>query len=244
MHLDSSGTIEGCGHGMLQVDFANKYLGGGVLRFGCVQEEIRFLICPELIVSMLFTEELDANECLVITGAQQYSTYRGYGDTFEWSGHYDDETIRDAWGRRQVQVVAMDALVVSNQQVQYTQPKIRRELDKAYCAFQSSDSTPSGQNMAVATGNWGCGAFGGDPSLKALLQLMAASEAGRDIVYFTFGKVELRDQMCQCYGLLRERKVTVGDLWRLLGMYYTQVVVEKRGHTLLPFVISQLEHTS
>ncbi|MCP4120006.1 MAG: hypothetical protein GY737_32345 [Desulfobacteraceae bacterium] len=52
-----------------QMDFANKYLGGGVLGHGLVQEEIRFLICPELIVSCLLTEELDPNEALFITGA-------------------------------------------------------------------------------------------------------------------------------------------------------------------------------
>ena len=30
--------------GNLQADFANKYIGGSVLRDGCVQEEIRFLV--------------------------------------------------------------------------------------------------------------------------------------------------------------------------------------------------------
>ena len=59
-----------------QVDFANRYIGGGVLGWGCVQEEIRFLISPELIVSRLFCEELDANECIVVTGAERYSAYR------------------------------------------------------------------------------------------------------------------------------------------------------------------------
>ncbi len=54
-----------------QVDFANKYLGGGVLRHGCVQEEIRFLLCPEMLVSKLVTEELDNNECLIMTGEIQ-----------------------------------------------------------------------------------------------------------------------------------------------------------------------------
>ena len=44
---------EGFGASVLQLDFANKYVGGGVLGNGCVQEEIRFLICPELIVSCL-----------------------------------------------------------------------------------------------------------------------------------------------------------------------------------------------
>ena len=43
---------------------------------GCVQEEIRFLICPELILSRLFIERLDANECIIITGILMYhSTY-------------------------------------------------------------------------------------------------------------------------------------------------------------------------
>lgn len=53
---------------MFQVDFANKYIGGGALGRGLVQEEIRFMVCPEMIVSRLFTEVLEKNECLVMTG--------------------------------------------------------------------------------------------------------------------------------------------------------------------------------
>jgi len=53
---------------MFQVDFANAKIGGGVLGHGCVQEEIRFLISPELILSRLFTEKLEDNECLIISG--------------------------------------------------------------------------------------------------------------------------------------------------------------------------------
>jgi poly(ADP-ribose) glycohydrolase len=53
----------------VQVDFANKLVGGGVLGRGLVQEEIRFIICPELIVSRLLTEELGDNECLIVTGS-------------------------------------------------------------------------------------------------------------------------------------------------------------------------------
>ena len=52
LRIDSSGCIEDDANaGMLEVDFANSYVGGGVLSSGCVQEEIRFVICPELIVS-------------------------------------------------------------------------------------------------------------------------------------------------------------------------------------------------
>ena len=39
----------------------------------------------------------------------------------------------------------------------------------------------------IATGNWGCGAFGGDPHLKSMLQWMAASYAGcPGLLYYTF----------------------------------------------------------
>ena len=39
----------------------------------------------------------------------------------------------------------------------------------------------------VATGNWGCGVFGGDPQMKAMLQWLAASHARCPaMVYYTF----------------------------------------------------------
>lgn len=53
---------------MIQVAFWFRNVGGGVLGYGCVQEEIRYIICPELIVSRLFTEQLNSNEALVVTG--------------------------------------------------------------------------------------------------------------------------------------------------------------------------------
>lgn len=41
--------------------------------------------------------------------------------------------------------------------------------------------------LGVATGNWGCGVFGGNLALKSLLQWMAASQAGCPFVlYFSF----------------------------------------------------------
>lgn len=31
-------------------------------------------------------------------------------------------------------------------------------------------------NFGVVTGNWGCGAFGGDPQLKTIIQWLAVSQ--------------------------------------------------------------------
>lgn len=68
VYINSNGTIEDDGLGFLQVDFANKNVGGGVLGYGCVQEEIRFVICPELLVSRLFIERLGDQEAVIVTG--------------------------------------------------------------------------------------------------------------------------------------------------------------------------------
>lgn len=56
------------------MDFANKFVGGGVTGHGLVQEEIRFVINAELIISRLFTEALEHDECLIITGTHTMVT--------------------------------------------------------------------------------------------------------------------------------------------------------------------------
>ncbi|KAK2178357.1 hypothetical protein NP493_546g02036 [Ridgeia piscesae] len=209
LHVSSGGTIEDDGEGMLQVDFANMYIGGGVLGRGCVQEEIRFVICPELILSLLFTEVLTDNEAVVITGSQRYSDYKGYATSFEWAGGHNDKIPRDSWGRRCTQVVAIDAVNVKhNVASQFGGSQMRRELNKAYVGFY--DPYNQGFKTAVATGNWGCGAFGGDSRLKALIQLMAAAVAERDICYFTYKDNKLTQDIYDIHKLITDHGLTVG----------------------------------
>ncbi|KAK2575626.1 hypothetical protein KPH14_011889, partial [Odynerus spinipes] len=218
LHITSNGTIESDGAGLLQVDFANKYVGGGVLGMGCVQEEIRFVICPELMVTMLVTEALDDTEALIVSGIERYSKYEGYSNNFKWSGDYIDETPRDSSGRRMTTVVAIDALRFTQSALQFDITKITRELNKAYVGFVGCD--PCKDNLpAVGTGNWGCGAFRGNPKLKALLQLMAASVAGRAMVYFTFGDTTLRDEIAAMYLHLVQQNISIARLFSLLSQY-------------------------
>ncbi|OWK07893.1 PARG, partial [Cervus elaphus hippelaphus] len=222
------------------VDFANRFVGGGVTSAGLVQEEIRFLINPELIVSRLFTEVLDHNECLIITGTEQYSEYTGYAETYRWARSHEDRSERDDWQRRSTEIVAIDALHFRRYLDQFVPEKIRqarllsglvarsssltgkkgeRERENislmmdtdpstsAYCGFLRPGV--SSENLsAVATGNWGCGAFGGDARLKALIQILAAAVAERDVVYFTFGDAELMRDIYSMHTFLTERKLT------------------------------------
>ncbi|NXN76798.1 PARG glycohydrolase, partial [Himantopus himantopus] len=214
----------------VNVDFANRFVGGGVTGAGLVQEEIRFLINPELIVSRLITEVLDHNECLIITGTEQYSEYTGYAETYRWARSHEDKTPRDEWQRRYTEIVAIDAFHFRRFLDQFGPEKIRRELNKAsnflqrpaaYCGF-SRPTVPPQHLSAIATGNWGCGAFGGDSRLKALIQILAAAEAGRDVVYFTFGDVELMRDIYSMHTFLCEKGQTIGDIYRLLLRYYNE----------------------
>lgn len=221
LHVTYEGTIEGNGRGMLQVDFANRFVGGGVTGAGLVQEEIRFLINPELIVSRLFTEVLDHNECLIITGTEQYSEYTGYAETYRWARSHEDGSEKDDWQRRCTEIVAIDALHFRRYLDQFVPEKVRRELNKAYCGFLRP-GVPSENLSAVATGNWGCGAFGGDARLKALIQILAAAAAERDVVYFTFGDSELMRDIYSMHTFLTERKLDVGKVYKLLLRYYNE----------------------
>lgn len=224
LHVSSEGTIEDDGLGLLQVDFANKFLGGGVLGHGCVQEEIRFLICPEMMVTRLFTEVLEKNECLIMRGCERFSNYDGYAAKFVWKENYVDNTPRDSWGRICCEVVAIDALVIHDYKTQFQQYMVKRELNKAYVGFYHHSKKPQ---PAVCTGNWGCGAFGGDKRLKALIQLMAAAHARRDVCYYTFDDEKLRDDLHKIHSFLTGSSILgVGDLMKLIEQYRRKHVLK------------------
>jgi hypothetical protein len=61
--------------------------------------------------------------------------------------------------------------------------------------------------------NWGCGAFGGFHDIKAIIQLMAASEVGRPLHYFSFREPGLAASLIELHALLTTKKATVGMLF-------------------------------
>lgn len=161
-------------------------------------------------------------ESIVISGAEQFSTYSGYGGNFTYTGPYHDTNPIDECSRRCVSIVAMDAISYSHSgpAQQFKRYNILRELNKAYSGFTSGVTGDDPLNhtlIPVATGNWGCGAFKGDKPLKTLIQWLAASRAGRTLKYYTFGKDTSlsRRQVDITRKLLRE-KMTVGRLYEIL----------------------------
>lgn len=208
LHVQADGTIESDGDGLLQVDFANRFLGGGVLGWGCVQEEIRFVICPELLCTRLFVERMAPNEAVLMMGCERYSSYAGYADTFEFVGDYVDGTPRDTFRRRICTNVAIDAWKFRARHWQYEEQALHREANKAYVGFQHALATTA---PGVATGNWGCGAYNGDKRLKALIQLIVCCVTDRPMVYFTFFDVGLCDDIHSIGQFLKENAIKIGN---------------------------------
>lgn len=157
------------------VDFANKHIGGGVLRAGAVQEEIRFLMCPEMMVSMLLCNVMDQFDSISIIGAQAFSSYSGYSNSLKWEplsavdAVLNDPFYRDHYGRLRVETIAIDALKFGGKtdlkalQEQCDVRNVYREYFKTMSGFTSQrEGFPS----PIVSGWWGCGAFRGNKPLK------------------------------------------------------------------------------
>ncbi|KAJ6240955.1 poly adp-ribose glycohydrolase [Anaeramoeba flamelloides] len=281
--------IEDC-HKHLQVDFANKFIGGGVLSNGCVQEEIRFAICPELVVSCMIIEKMKKNETVLIIGAKRYSNYTSYGSDFTFNGAYNPEDEggdpKDVLGEGEegesngkeigkedekekekekekenenenengngngneyklekeeekekeknkrteerienqdlnsltkTHLIAIDAVNFSRKKpyAQYRPFYIKREINKIYCGFQKLKIL-NFDNRPIASGNFGCGVFQGDKELKSLLQLLAASEAKRELVYCSFEDEKFSEKFSNLYKQLLDYGYTVSKLYNFL----------------------------
>ncbi|KAI5067121.1 hypothetical protein GOP47_0017649 [Adiantum capillus-veneris] len=310
IRIFDDGLIENQRSNALEVDFANRFLGGGVLRKGCVQEEIRFVISPELIAGMLFMPAMQADEAIEIRGVERFSCHTGYSSSFRFAGDYLDTKQRDSQGRLETRIIAMDALRHPGQR-QYEEALLLRETNKAFCGFLnqkltclpnqvltdvsrspylelqdhevaegnslhldenkdhaafSADITNTRSDnenttvikqlhnvhlnsdtfseseiaMGIATGNWGCGAFGGDVELKSLLQWMAASQAGRPFLhYFTFGSPHGKMLQKVSDIIIKERWL-VGDVWKLLVEYGQNRLQRMHKKELFEWILPRL----
>ncbi|ORX83136.1 hypothetical protein BCR32DRAFT_267172 [Anaeromyces robustus] len=235
--IDKGRNIEEC-ENMLQVDFANSYLGGGVLRTGCVQEEIRFVITPELFVSMIFTQKLDNLETAFIIGAERVSKFKGYGRSFKFNGDHNDCYIKyDKWNRKSTEIVALDATHYSpslKKYIQFSTKETIREMNKLYVGFKNNELSNLSEGSYIATGNWGCGAYNGDLELKAMLQVLVASITEKNICYCPFDKVEFADRLGVVVHSLKTHNVTTDLLYKLIRSYNTEVIFKHVNHNSPP----------
>jgi poly(ADP-ribose) glycohydrolase len=115
-----------------------RFIGGAVLEKGAVQEEIRFLISPELLPALCFCEKMTDTESVWVVGSQVFTEYQGYGNGLKLIGkHINDKKALDQQGRVKSVVCAIDAIKFREEEshLQFRPDKIVRELVKAYSGF-------------------------------------------------------------------------------------------------------------
>lgn len=177
------------------------------------------LLAPEMIVARLFTAPLEDNEVLFINGAKRFSknpTLTGYK---KFNGPYIDMKKRE--------VVAIDAREYSDPMKQFKRKEIERELNKAYCAFYSK----SENKTKIATGHSGHG----DKELKAILQLLAASEAEREIV-FCMPEPDFQKKFQKTVDILNTARLTIREVLRAVNEFNRD-----RGPSLFIWLESKFE---
>ncbi|XP_062592364.1 uncharacterized protein LOC134253794 [Saccostrea cucullata] len=154
------GHIEDSVPEAIEVDFANRYIGGGVLGRGRVQEEIRFTVCPELISSMLFMECMDDNEAIIIHGYEQFSDTEGYGPSLTYAGNH--QNCPESAGGRKLQntLCVIDAVSYRHcsPSKQYQDHFYLRDLNKAFVGFSAKcrKSSMDTRNQSQETTEYIC----------------------------------------------------------------------------------------
>ena len=169
------------------VDFANQFIGGASLSYGCVQEEIMFSISFEKNIARLICEKMNDNEAILINGARKYSHYSGYGEDFKYEGVCIDESPHIN------EICAIDALSFFGKDTisQFEPQNVKREILKSLTGFTFS------KYSTIATGNWGCGVFRGDRQLKSVIQILSASLSNKSLVYYSFSSTDFSRDLKQ-----------------------------------------------
>jgi len=220
-------------------DFANKFIGGGVLDGGCVQEEILFVIKPECLASLLFCEVMNKDEAIIISGAEMFSNYSGYGHGMKFAGnHLDTTPFNQQLNCIDNHIVGIDALVNRGKN-QFEADNVLRDVAKLFVALDkglNGASLPNNIPYQFVTGHWGCGAFGGDKDLKAIQQWIAVSEAEFSVVYSYFSEKAFAKRFHLFLSSLYEQNIKVGQLYNSLLKYENL----SKNNNLFDFLLQDL----
>lgn len=120
-------------------------------------------------------------------------------------------------------VLAIDALKYRYPKLQFGEAKINRELKKCYVGFHATAQSNDNKYPVLATGNWGCGAFGGDRQLKFLIQMMSASQADRDMIYYTFDHQHTFNNLTSIVSMIDQFNLTIGEVYKLILEYSDEI---------------------
>lgn len=119
---------------------------------------------------------MESNEAIQLIGFKKYSSNKGYSYSTAYLGPDFHSYSFDKHKRAKEYITAIDALALPKDSAeQFHRSKIKREILKAYCGFKFDEEGLT----KIVTGNWGCGAFGGDNRAKLIIQWLSCTLAGK-----------------------------------------------------------------
>ena len=59
--------------------------------------------------------------------------------------------------------------------------------------------------------------------MKFLIQVMAAAEADRDLIYFTFGEQSTLEIMKELHEIIKKNNLNVGQVYELINEYSVEI---------------------
>lgn len=212
------------------MNFAHHHLFHGYGHFMFAQDEIQVAEHPVLasIRELMLTRDDSFRPLTVENGQPTPIVFRSvprtvridsrqiYGARFARS---DDALIREsvqpAEKLTSSTILAIEAPISSGNRI-YTRPEIEKALRTAFSGFRAFilSTAPIDKPTVLHTGNWGCGAYGGNRQLMISIQIMAASLAGISKVVFYCGAdstdsiAEFESQLKRRFGLRPGVKLT------------------------------------
>ena len=106
---------------------------------------------------MLLCAKMLENETVIISGAEQFCMYNGYGGSWTFAGPCKDSTPFDEGTQiLKRHIIAMDAVVsFFSRDAQFQKSTVLRDINKAYCGFVDSKNESQQPRDKIASGNWG-----------------------------------------------------------------------------------------
>lgn len=205
---------------------ANRRIGFG---HSGTQEEIHFGASPEACIGVLLAPPLRDHEVLVVRGAEAMVNIRGYGRSTELESVLPKGSGVN-WAERTM--LLADALELDDVDASTGLPdllpgNVRRELHKLYAAFVAPPGVRSYTH--VVAGAWGCGAFGGNVEVKALVMWCAAALAGVKLhLVFEQARAEVADQLEGIQDEVRKMKWSAEAVINMLERLRPEDAVEKK----------------
>eukprot|EP00730_Choanoeca_flexa_P007414 TRINITY_DN12328_c1_g1_i3.p1 TRINITY_DN12328_c1_g1~~TRINITY_DN12328_c1_g1_i3.p1 ORF type:complete len:502 (+),score=100.62 TRINITY_DN12328_c1_g1_i3:685-2190(+) len=186
------------------VDFANRDLMIGETIPSATQEEILFTCHPELYASLLMMPRMAPDEAVIMKDAAMVLDYTGYGATFKLMG------ARSLGSAPRALVIAIDARPNIGME-QYMRVHALRDVVKAATGFAAAKAHAADGVLHVATGLWGCGAFGNNPVSKYLQQCIVASALGIDASFCVHANAQCLEELSELADLIATASWSVAD---------------------------------